>query len=303
RCKGRENLMPSNTVNQFAVELKMPANVLLEQLRSAGVNLKSVEDVVTESDKAKLLDSLRRAHGAKDGKKITVTRRETSEIRQADGSGRSRTIQVEVRKKRVFVKRDVTEARTEAADASETNEATAVVGTEQAAAPATADAQIATAAPAEAKPAPAAPSAAEPESATASQPVASQPEPAQPAAAEKAQQVQEAQKEPAAAKPPAAAAAPAVADQAAPVQTTEPAPVPGTATPAAAEAAATPAPVARTPAAADARNTGSRDQAKSEPARSEQAKPRQPDAPRAATTARKPVAGRSEAADARRDEA
>ncbi|HLU01838.1 MAG TPA: translation initiation factor IF-2 [Advenella sp.] len=295
--------MPSNTVNQFAVELKMPANVLLEQLRSAGVNLKSVEDVVTESDKAKLLDSLRRAHGAKDGKKITVTRRETSEIRQADGSGRSRTIQVEVRKKRVFVKRDVTEARTEAADASETNEATAVVGTEQAAAPATADAQIATAAPAEAKPAPAAPSAAEPESATASQPVASQPEPAQPAAAEKAQQVQEAQKEPAAAKPPAAAAAPAVADQAAPVQTTEPAPVPGTATPAAAEAAATPAPVARTPAAADARNTGSRDQAKSEPARSEQAKPRQPDAPRAATTARKPVAGRSEAADARRDEA
>ncbi len=105
--------MPSNTVNQFAVELKMPANVLLEQLRSAGVNLKSVEDVVTESDKAKLLDALRRAHGAKDGKKITVTRRETSEIRQADGSGRSRTIQVEVRKKRVFVKRDVNEGKPE----------------------------------------------------------------------------------------------------------------------------------------------------------------------------------------------
>ncbi len=106
--------MPSNTVNQFAVELKMPANLLLEQLRSAGVNLKSVEDVVTESDKAKLLDALRRAHGAKDGKKITVTRRETSEIRQADGSGRSRTIQVEVRKKRVFVKRDVNEGKPEA---------------------------------------------------------------------------------------------------------------------------------------------------------------------------------------------
>ena len=105
--------MPSNTVNQFAVELKMPANVLLEQLRSAGVNLKSVDDVVTESDKAKLLDSLRRAHGAKDGKKITVTRRETSEIRQADGTGRSRTIQVEVRKKRVFVKRDVSEGKVE----------------------------------------------------------------------------------------------------------------------------------------------------------------------------------------------
>lgn len=77
--------MPSNTVNQFAVELKMPANVLLEQLRSAGVNLKSVEDVVTESDKAKLLDSLRRAHGAKDGKKspLPVAKHQKSVRRMA----------------------------------------------------------------------------------------------------------------------------------------------------------------------------------------------------------------------------
>ena len=52
--------MSSNTVAQFATELKMPANVLLEQLRSAGVDLKSVDDSVTDSDKAKLLDSLRR---------------------------------------------------------------------------------------------------------------------------------------------------------------------------------------------------------------------------------------------------
>ena len=101
--------MSSNTVAQFATELKMPANVLLEQLRSAGVDLKSVDDSVTDSDKAKLLDSLRRAHGATEGKKITLTRRQTSEIRQADATGRSRTIQVEVRKKRVFVKRDPSE--------------------------------------------------------------------------------------------------------------------------------------------------------------------------------------------------
>ena len=98
--------MSSNTVAEFAGELKMPSNVLLEQLRSAGVDLKSVDDKVTDSDKARLLESLRRAHGATEGKKITLTRRQTSEIRQADGSGRSRTIQVEVRKKRVFVKRD-----------------------------------------------------------------------------------------------------------------------------------------------------------------------------------------------------
>ena len=101
--------MSSNTVAQFAIELKMPANVLLEQLRAAGVDLNSVEDKVTDGDKARLLESLRRSHGATEGKKITLTRRQTSEIRQADGSGRSRTIQVEVRKKRVFVKRDTPE--------------------------------------------------------------------------------------------------------------------------------------------------------------------------------------------------
>ena len=101
--------MSSNTVAQFAIELKMPANVLLDQLRAAGVILNSVEDNVTDGDKARLLESLRRSHGATEGKKITLTRRQTSEIRQADGSGRSRTIQVEVRKKRVFVKRDTPE--------------------------------------------------------------------------------------------------------------------------------------------------------------------------------------------------
>ncbi|CAM4299737.1 translation initiation factor IF-2 [Bordetella muralis] len=111
--------MSSNTVAQFATELKMPANVLLEQLRSAGVDLNSVDDAVTDSDKAKLLDSLRRAHGATEGKKITLTRRQTSEIRQADATGRSRTIQVEVRKKRVFVKRDPSEIAQEQAAAQQ----------------------------------------------------------------------------------------------------------------------------------------------------------------------------------------
>ena len=99
--------MSSITVTQFADELKMPADVLLEQLRAAGVTVASTNDAVSDADKAQLLESLRRSHGAKDGKKITLTRRQTSEIRQADAGGRSRTIQVEVRKKRVFVKRDL----------------------------------------------------------------------------------------------------------------------------------------------------------------------------------------------------
>lgn len=106
--------MSSNTVAQFASELKMPAEVLLEQLRAAGVAINTAADELSEVDKSKLLESLRRSHGATEGKKITLTRRQTSEIRQADGAGRSRTIQVEVRKKRVFVKRDLATERSEA---------------------------------------------------------------------------------------------------------------------------------------------------------------------------------------------
>ncbi len=100
--------MPSNTVSQFAAELKVPPQLLLEQLRAAGVNKKAEGDTLTEEDKARLLESLRKAHGAEapEKKKITLTRKQTTEIKQADGSGRARTIQVEVRKKRVFVKRD-----------------------------------------------------------------------------------------------------------------------------------------------------------------------------------------------------
>lgn len=96
--------MSSNTVTEFANELKMAPTALLEQLQGAGVRVNSVNDAITEADKAQLLESLRRAHGAGEGTKITLTRKQTSEIRQADASGRARTIPVEVRKKRVFVK-------------------------------------------------------------------------------------------------------------------------------------------------------------------------------------------------------
>ena len=101
--------MASNNVAQFATELKMPAELLLKQLREAGVEKSSVEDKLSKDDKDKLLGHLRRAHGAApagEKKKITLTRKETTEIKQADSSGKSRTIQVEVRKKRTFVKRD-----------------------------------------------------------------------------------------------------------------------------------------------------------------------------------------------------
>ncbi|GLU34832.1 translation initiation factor IF-2 [Trinickia caryophylli] len=100
--------MASNNVAQFAAELKMPAGVLLEQLQAAGVQKASEDDALSETDKARLLDHLRKSHGSADAdkRKITLTRRHTSEIKQSDATGKARTIQVEVRKKRVFVKRD-----------------------------------------------------------------------------------------------------------------------------------------------------------------------------------------------------
>ncbi|OWW18551.1 translation initiation factor IF-2 [Noviherbaspirillum denitrificans] len=101
--------MASTNVAQFATELKMPADLLLTQLRAAGVEKSSASDSLSKEDKDKLLNHLRRSHGASpDGekRKITLTRKETTEIKQADATGKSRTIQVEVRKKRTFIKRD-----------------------------------------------------------------------------------------------------------------------------------------------------------------------------------------------------
>ncbi|MBC3931478.1 translation initiation factor IF-2 [Undibacterium curvum] len=101
--------MASNNVAQFATELKMSADLLLTQLRAAGVDKNSTSDSLTKEDKDRLLDHLRRSHGSSvdtEKKKITLTRKETTEIKQADATGKSRTIQVEVRKKRTFVKRD-----------------------------------------------------------------------------------------------------------------------------------------------------------------------------------------------------
>ncbi|MDD5177019.1 MAG: translation initiation factor IF-2 [Sterolibacterium sp.] len=103
--------MAQMNVSQFASELKMPASALLEQLHKAGVSKLAANDTLTEQDKAKLLEYLRKSHGEIEPKaKITLTRKKTSEIKAADSSGKARTIQVEVRKKRVLVRRDAPEA-------------------------------------------------------------------------------------------------------------------------------------------------------------------------------------------------
>jgi len=102
--------MAQTSVAQFASELKVPPSVLLEQLRAAGVEKKVATDSLSEQDKSRLLEYLRKSHGSIEAKnKITLTRKQTSEIKKADATGKYRTVQVEVRKKRVFVKRDPSE--------------------------------------------------------------------------------------------------------------------------------------------------------------------------------------------------
>ncbi|WP_375592335.1 translation initiation factor IF-2 [Chitiniphilus eburneus] len=100
--------MSETNVSQFAAELKMPPQELLEQLRAAGMHKLSPSDTVSADDKSRLLNHLKQKHGAAaDKQKITLTRKETSEIRKTDATGKAKTIQVEVRKKRVVVSPEV----------------------------------------------------------------------------------------------------------------------------------------------------------------------------------------------------
>ncbi len=119
-------------VEQFAQELKLPTELLLEQLRAAGVEKSFAADAITEQDKAGLLDYLSKKHGAKEPKaKITLTRKETTEIRKTDSTGKSRAISVETRKKRVLVKRDVLVPTEEPSPVSTENETPAADVLEQ----------------------------------------------------------------------------------------------------------------------------------------------------------------------------
>lgn len=122
--------MAQTTVEQFAGELKLPTSLLLEQLKSAGVHKSNAEDQLSENDKTALLDHLRKEHGTLAPKnKITLTRKSSTEIKKTDITGKARTIQVEVRKKRTIEQRDD-------AGTSEQEEADAVSAVEALEAPA-----------------------------------------------------------------------------------------------------------------------------------------------------------------------
>jgi len=100
--------MGKSSVAEFASALGLPAELLLEQLKGAGVNKAALADELTEQDKTSLLEYLREEHGGQAPKnKITLIRKQVTEIKKSDSTGKARTIQVEVRKKRVLVRREI----------------------------------------------------------------------------------------------------------------------------------------------------------------------------------------------------
>ncbi len=107
--------MADVTVAQFAEVLKVPVDRLLSQLDEAGIQVSGAEDMISDDAKMELLTFLRRSHGRKDEalgaapRQITLKRRSQSELKLSGGQGRARTVNVEVRRKRTYVKRDVLE--------------------------------------------------------------------------------------------------------------------------------------------------------------------------------------------------
>ena len=106
--------MAEVTVSEFAKVLKVPVDRLLVQLDEAGIKVAGAEDMISEDAKLELLTHLRKSHGRKNAsesapRQITLKRKSQSELKLASGQGRARTINVEVRQKRTYVKRDVLE--------------------------------------------------------------------------------------------------------------------------------------------------------------------------------------------------
>ncbi len=105
--------MSDKTVKELAEIVKIPLDRFLEQLKEAGVSASSPDDLIDEDERVKLLAHLRKMHGKEEDKteenspkKITLKRRKVSELQQSTGPGTTaKTVNVEVRKKRTYIKR------------------------------------------------------------------------------------------------------------------------------------------------------------------------------------------------------
>jgi translation initiation factor IF-2 len=106
--------MAEVTVSQFAEVLKVPVDRLLVQLDQAGIKVDGPDDRISDDAKLELLTHLRRSHGSGDDgdaapRKITLKRKTQQELKLASAQGRARTVNVEVRRQRTYIKRDVLE--------------------------------------------------------------------------------------------------------------------------------------------------------------------------------------------------
>src|SRR5580700_8576303 len=110
--------MADVTIAQFADVLKVSVDRLIAQLDQAGISVSSPQDMISEEAKLELLTHLRRSHGhGNEGSapsRITLRRKTQSELKLASNQGRARTVNVEVRQKRTYVKRDVLEGQARA---------------------------------------------------------------------------------------------------------------------------------------------------------------------------------------------
>ena len=110
--------MADVTIAQFADVLKVPVDRLIAQLDQAGITVSSPEELISEEAKLELLTHLRRSHGhGSEGSapsRITLKRKTQSELKLASNQGRARTVNVEVRRKRTYIKRDVLEGQARA---------------------------------------------------------------------------------------------------------------------------------------------------------------------------------------------
>jgi translation initiation factor IF-2 len=102
--------MADVTVRQFADVVGISVDRLLEQFKEAGLSVSDADAMITDAEKMELLSFLRNKHGAegsslKEPKKITLSRKSTSELRQTGGHSKGKSVTVEVRKKRTYVKR------------------------------------------------------------------------------------------------------------------------------------------------------------------------------------------------------
>ncbi|MFV1997424.1 MAG: translation initiation factor IF-2 [Acidiferrobacterales bacterium] len=107
--------MSKTTVKSFSEKIGIPAETLVRQLKSAGVVSKGIDDSLTDEEKMSLLTFLRGKSSDEPAKKrITLNRKSTTEVKQKSRTGGSHTVQVEVRKKRTYVKRSVVEEEAKA---------------------------------------------------------------------------------------------------------------------------------------------------------------------------------------------